>query len=228
VQPDPVSTPSVNDAVRPVEQLSLTVAVPNAPAMSEEVGLQLRVEEFDTVITGTSVSLVNVTVCDVVDVLPQASVAVQVLVTLLVQPDPVSAPSVKEAVRPVEQLSLTLAVPNAPAISEEVGLQLSVEEFDTVITGASVSRVNETVCDVVDVLPQASVAVQVLVTLLVHPLPVSAPSVKDAVRPVEQLSLTLAVPNAPAMSDEVGLQLRVAEFDTVITGASVSRVNVTV
>jgi hypothetical protein len=88
---------------------------------------------------------VNVTVCDVVDVLPQASVAVQVLVTLLVQPDPVSAPSVKDAVRPVEQLSLTLAVPNAPVMSEEVGLQLSVEEFDTVITGASVSRVNETV-----------------------------------------------------------------------------------
>jgi hypothetical protein len=62
----------------------------------------------------------------------------------------------------------------------------------------------------------------------VQPLPVSAPSVKDAVRPVEQLSLTLAVPNAPAMSEEVGLQLSVAEFDTVITGASVSRVNVTV
>jgi hypothetical protein len=160
--------------------------------------------------------------------LPQASVAVQVLVTLLVQPDPVSAPSVNDAVRPVEQLSLTLAVPNAPAMSDEVGLQLSVEEFDTVITGASVSRVNVTVCDVVEVLPQASVAVQVLVTLLVQPLPVSAPSVKDAVRPVEQLSLTVAVPNAPAISDDVGLQLRVEEFDTVITGASVSRVNVTV
>jgi hypothetical protein len=62
VQPDPVSAPSVNDAVSPVEQLSLTFAVPNAPVISEEVGLQLRVEEFDTVITGASVSLVNVTV----------------------------------------------------------------------------------------------------------------------------------------------------------------------
>jgi hypothetical protein len=62
VQPDPVSAPSVNDAVRPVEQLSLTVAVPNAPAMSDEVGLQFKVEVLLTVIIGASVSLVNVTV----------------------------------------------------------------------------------------------------------------------------------------------------------------------
>ena len=96
------------------------------------------------------------------------------------------------------------------------------------MTGASVSRVNETVCEVVDVFPQASVAVHVLVTLLVQPDPVSAPSMKLADNPVEQLSLTVAVPNAPAISDEVGLQFRVDEADTVITGASVSRVNVTV
>jgi hypothetical protein len=62
-----------------------------------------------------------------------------------VQPLPVSAPSVNDAVRPVEQLSLTVAVPKAAAISEEVGLQFSVDEEDIVITGASVSRVNVTV-----------------------------------------------------------------------------------
>ena len=87
----------------------------------------------------------NDTVCDVVDVLPQASVAVQVLVTLRVQPDPVSAPSTNVAVSPVEQLSLTVAVPNAPEISEEVGLQFKVDVLLTVIVGACVSRVNETV-----------------------------------------------------------------------------------
>jgi hypothetical protein len=53
-----------------------------------------------------------------------------------VQPDPVSAPSTKLAVSPVEQLSLTLAVPNAPAISDVVGLQLRVEVLVTVIVGA--------------------------------------------------------------------------------------------
>jgi hypothetical protein len=81
VQPDPVSAPSVNDAVSPVEQLSFTDAVPNAAAMSDEVGLQLSDEVLLTVIVGACVSLVNETVCDVVAVLPQASVAVQVLVT---------------------------------------------------------------------------------------------------------------------------------------------------
>ena len=45
-------------------------------------------------------------------------------------------------------------------------------------------------------LPQPSVVVHVLVTENVHPLPVSGPSVNEAVRPVEQLSVTVAVPNA--------------------------------
>jgi hypothetical protein len=67
-------------------------------------------------------------------------------------------------VRPVEQLSLTVAVPNAAEISDAVGLQFTDEVLLTVIVGAWVSLVKETVCEVVAVLPQASVAVQVLVT----------------------------------------------------------------
>jgi hypothetical protein len=62
-----------------------------------------------------------------------------------VQPDPVSGPSTKLAVSPVEQLSLTVAVPNAPAISDVVGLQLSDDVLLTVIVGACVSLVKETV-----------------------------------------------------------------------------------
>ena len=65
------------------------------------------------VITGASVSLVKVIVCVVVPVLPHASVTVQVLMIERSQPVPVSAPSVKVAVRPVEQLSVTDAVPKA-------------------------------------------------------------------------------------------------------------------
>ena len=42
----------MNVADNPVEQLSLTVALPNAPEISEEVGLQFRVDEALTVITG--------------------------------------------------------------------------------------------------------------------------------------------------------------------------------
>jgi hypothetical protein len=52
---------------------------------------------------------------------------------------------VNDAVRPVEQLSLTVAVPNAAEISEAVGLQFTVEVALTVIVGACVSRVNEIV-----------------------------------------------------------------------------------
>ena len=54
--------------------------------------------------------------------LPHASVAVQVLVTLNVQPLPDSAPSTNVAERLDEQLSDTLAVPNAAAICAELGL----------------------------------------------------------------------------------------------------------
>jgi hypothetical protein len=71
---------------------------------------------------------------------------------------------VKVALSPVEQLSETVAVPNAAEISDAVGLQFNAEVLLTVIVGACVSRVNETVCEVVAVLPQASVAVHVLVT----------------------------------------------------------------
>jgi hypothetical protein len=67
-------------------------------------------------------------------------------------------------VSPVEQLSLTDAVPNAAAICAELGLHESADVVVTVIDGACVSRVKETVCDEVAVLPHASVAVQVLVT----------------------------------------------------------------
>jgi hypothetical protein len=79
--------------------------------------------------------------------------------------------------------------------------------------------VNDTVCDVVAVLPHPSVAVHVLVTECVHPDPVSAPSTNVAVSPVEQLSLTVAVPNAADISDAVGLQFKVDVLLTVIVGA---------
>jgi hypothetical protein len=61
----------------------------------------------------------------------------------------------------------------------------------------------------VAVFPQSSVAVQVRVTDTVHPVTLSAPSVKVAVRPVEQLSLTEAAPKAAATSALVGLHPRV-------------------
>ena len=72
---------------------------------------------------------------------PQASVTVQFLVVEKVQPEPVSAASVPVAVKPMEQLSLTVAVPKAAVISAAVGLQSTVPAGVKVITGSSVSRV---------------------------------------------------------------------------------------
>src|SRR6266849_1025610 len=77
-------------------------------------------------------------------------------------------------------------------------------------------------------LPQASVTVQDLVVENVHAEPVSLPTVPVAVSPAEQLSVTLAEPKAAAICEAVGLQPRDDEDATVITGASVSRVYVTV
>ena len=56
-------------------------------------------------------------------VLPHASVTVHVFVTETWQPFTTSAPKVPVAVRPVEQLSVTEAAPNAAATSAAVGLQ---------------------------------------------------------------------------------------------------------
>ena len=74
----------------------------------------------------------------------------------------------------------------------------------------------------VEVLLQLSMTVQVLVMDNVHPVPVSGPSVNEAVSAVEQLSLTLAVPKAALISAGVGLQFTGEGGVSVITGAMVS------
>ena len=80
------------------------------------------------------------------------------------------------------------------------------------------------VCDFVPVLPQASVTVQLFVVVRVHPEPVSAPSLPEAVKPVLQLSETVAEPNAALTCAAVGLQPREEEAASVITGAVTSLV----
>src|SRR5215216_854725 len=209
----------VPDAVNPVEQLSVTDADPKAEATSPGVALQLSVEDAARVMTGACVSLINVTVCEAVAVLPQASVTVHVFVIENEQPLPVSVPTTPAAVSPVEQLSVTEAVPKAEAISVAVGLQFKVVGAVRAITGASVSLVNVRVCEAVPVLPQASVTVHVFVTETEQPVTTSGWMVPDAVNPVEQLSVTKAVPKAEAISVAVGLQFKVVGAVKLITGA---------
>ena len=80
--------------------------------------------------------------------LPHPSVTVQVRVTVNEHPavPAVSAPSVKVAVRPVEQLSVTVGVPKAAVICAAVGLHATTDAAVTVITGFSVSLVKVMVC----------------------------------------------------------------------------------
>ena len=72
--------PSLEDTVG-VPHASVAVAVPSAPLISPAVGLHPRVNAVPVaVIVGAVTSAVHVTVRDAVEVLPQASLAVNVLV----------------------------------------------------------------------------------------------------------------------------------------------------
>ena len=107
-----------------------------------------------------------------------------------------SAPSVNVAVRPVEQLSVTLAVPKAALIWLQSDYIWIGEWSNSNHRRFYISCKGDRLC-CVPVLPQASLTVHVLVIDTLQPVPgTSAPSVNVAVRPVEQLSVTLAVPKA--------------------------------
>src|SRR6188474_1939976 len=160
VQPGaPVSAASVNVAVNPVEQLSLTVGAGTAASICTCVGLHVIVPIVPRVKVGAVTSLVKVIVCVCVPVLPQASTARQVLMIVLVQPGaPVSTASVNVAVNPVEQLSLTVGAGTAASICACVGLHVIVPIVPRVKVGAVTSLVKVIVCVCVPVLPQASTA----------------------------------------------------------------------
>lgn len=101
--------------------------------------------------------------------LPHASVAVNVLVCVLEHPLDRTLPSVDVTVG-VPHASVAVAIPNAAAIADGEGLQLSTPAAPTVIVGGVISCVQVTVDEDVAVLPHASAAVNVLVCVLVHPL----------------------------------------------------------
>jgi hypothetical protein len=75
--------------------------------------------------------------------------------------DPVAA-AVLAVTDGVPHASVAVAVPNARSISDAEGLQPSVKLFpDVEIVGAVISAVQVAVRDAVEVLPQASIAVNV-------------------------------------------------------------------
>ena len=180
------------------------------------------------VIVGAVTSAVHVAVLDVVAVLPQASVAVNVLVCDLLHPLVIIAPSV-DVTAGVLQPSVAVAVPSAPFIVAVDGLHPSAIAFPVaVMVGAVKSSVHVAVLDIVAVLPQPSVAVNVLVWLRVHPALTTEPSVEVTVG-VPQASVAVAVPSAPFIVAVGGLHPSASAVPVaVIVGAVTSAVHVAV
>ena len=146
-----------------VPQASVAVALPSAAWMAAEDGLHPGVNVVPVaVMKGGVLSLVHVTVLDAVAVPPQPSVAVHVLVCVLAQL-PVTGPSTGVSVN-VPQASVAVALPSAASIAAEDGLHPRDSAVPVaVITGVVAVAAHTTVLDAVAVLPQASVAINVLV-----------------------------------------------------------------
>ena len=140
-------------------------------------------------ITGAVLS-VTLIVCDVVDELPQSSVAVQVLVTLYScghVPFVWLSLNVKETV--ASQASVAVGTSNDGVAGHSTKLGAG----NSLMTGAVLS-ITLIICDVVEALPQSSVAVQVRVTLYIcgHvPGVVTSPKVNETV--ASQASVAVGV-----------------------------------
>jgi hypothetical protein len=155
------------------------------------------------VIVGGVGSSVQVAVLDAVEVLPQPSIAVNILVCDLLQV-PLTASS-DEVIVVVAHASVAVAVPNAEIIADEVGLQPNATfEYEPVKVGEVTSDVHKIVREAVAELPQASMAVNVLVCERAQTLLITEPS-DEVIVDVAHASVAVAVPNAEVIADEVGL-----------------------
>src|SRR6187402_3024797 len=140
-----------------------------------------------------------------VAVLPQASLAVNVLVCEALHEVVVIVPSVNVIVA-VLQPSVADAEPSAAEIADEVGLQpRGTIAYDPVNAGGIWSEVQVTVLEVVAELPQPSTAVNILVCEDEQLDVDTAPSVNDTVA-VLHASVAVADPSAASISEARGLQ----------------------
>src|SRR5258705_2485006 len=153
-----VTGPSVNVTIG-VPHAAVAVADPSAAVISEGTGLHPRVTKAGVIIiVGGLGALVHVTVLEVEAVLPQPSIAVNVLVCIALQEVVDTAPS-DEVIVGVPQPSVAVAVPRAALISEADGLHPSdVTVPVAVIVGGVRSTVLVIVCEHVALLPQPSTA----------------------------------------------------------------------
>jgi hypothetical protein len=207
------------DVIVVVLQPSVAVADPRAASISETEGLQPSVVVVPlAVMEGPLRSRIHVTVVEAVAELPQPSEAVKVLVCDAEQEVVTTGPS--ETITAGElQAAVAVAEPRAALISETEGLQPRVATAPVIIiTGGLGTLVQVTVVDAVAVLPQASMATNVLVLEALHDVVDIAPSL-DVTDAVLQPSEAVAVPRAASIAEADGLQPRVATAPViVITG----------
>ena len=199
-----------------VLQPSVAVAVPSAALISEAEGLQPSVVVVPVaVMAGPLRSRTHVTVAEAVAELPQPSEAVNVLVCEALHEVVVTGPS-ETVTDGVLQAAVAVAEPRAALISEADGLQPSVATAPVIIiVGGLGVFVHVTVVEAVAVLPQASVATNVLVLEAEHDVVDIAPSV-DVTDAVPQPSEAVAVPSAAAISEAEGLHPKVKAVPLVV------------
>src|SRR4030095_3934110 len=210
-------------------QPSVSVADPSAAVISVGKGLHPSVTlVYVPVNTGGVRSDVQLTVLEVVALLPQASRAVNVLTCVTIQPAVVGVASLDDIVG-VPQPSVAVALPNAAVISVGKGLHPSVTgEYVPVNTGGVRSEVQLTVLVVVALLPQASRAVNVLTCVTIQPAVVGVASLDDIVG-LPQPSVAVADPSAAVISVGKGLHPSVTlVYVPVNTGGVRSDVQLTV
>ena len=117
----------VVDVTVGVPQASVAVAAPSAASIAADVGLHARAPLAGVpvaVITGAVTSSVQVAVLVVADVLPQASVATNVLVCMRRHPSLNILP-VDDVTVGVPHASVAVAPPSAASIAAELGLHPS-------------------------------------------------------------------------------------------------------
>src|SRR6185436_4113113 len=130
--------------------------------------------------------------------------AVNVLVCERLHPSLVTDPSLDVTVGTLHA-SVAVAVPRQELIAHADGLHPSEQEPPpVVIVGPVASAVHVAVRDAVEVLPQASIAVNVLVCERLHPSLVTEPSLDDTVG-TPQASVAVAVPRQALIALADGL-----------------------
>ena len=191
-----------------VLQASVDVALPNAASIAAAEGLHPGVNVVPLAVIETILSKVQLTVLETVDVLPQPSLAVNVLVCVRPQPLLCNGPSAEVSVTG-PQASLAVAEPKAALMSDAAGLHASARDVPVAfIVGGVRSEVHVTVLETEEVLPQASVAINVLVCDAVHELIDILPS-EDVMVGKPHPSVAVAFANAALTADDVGLHPKV-------------------